>query len=51
MACAVTQVIISLDIQEGKEAMVTTKYMQEWAQLKQLNCGIESSMQMLYLQV
>ena len=28
--CAMTQVIIALEIQEGKEAMATKKYMQEW---------------------
>ena len=30
VACAVTQVIIALEIQEGKDAMATKKYMQEW---------------------
>ena len=29
-ACAVTQVIVVLEIQEGKEAIATKKYMQEW---------------------
>ena len=29
-ACAVTQVIIALEIQEEKEEMATKKYMQEW---------------------
>ena len=32
-ACAVTQVIISLEIQEGKEAMATQKYTQEWKKI------------------
>ena len=31
--CAVTQVIIALEIQEGKEAMATQKYMQEWKKI------------------
>ena len=29
-ACSQTQVIIALEIQEGKEEMATKKYMQEW---------------------
>ena len=31
--CATTQVIIALDILEGKEAMAIKKYMQEWKKI------------------
>ena len=32
-ACAVTRVIIALEIQEGKDAMAAKRYMQEWKKI------------------
>eukprot|EP00731_Ephydatia_muelleri_P016037 Em0009g461a len=36
-ACSQTQVIIALEIQEGKEEMATKKYMQEWKKKRVIN--------------